>query len=89
MLDTLLLAREAIAWGDTGEVLTANNLLKARRMVEAFDSHAAPWYVIPADHRWLRDLLVASLLAKAFEQLALDWPRRPAPFGHHDLDAIP
>ena len=39
---TLLLAREAIAWGETGEVLTANNLLKARRMVEAFDSHAAP-----------------------------------------------
>ena len=24
---------------------------------------AAPWYVIPADHRWLRDLIVASLLA--------------------------
>jgi len=39
---TLLLAREAIAWGETGEVLTASNLLKARRMVEAFDSHAAP-----------------------------------------------
>jgi zinc/manganese transport system ATP-binding protein len=39
---TLLLAREAVAWGETGEVLTAANLLKARRMVEAFDSHAAP-----------------------------------------------
>lgn len=37
---TLLLAREAIAWGQTNEVLTASNLLKARRMVEAFDSHA-------------------------------------------------
>ncbi|MBZ5755487.1 hypothetical protein K9B43_07630 [Pseudomonas sp. S5(2021)] len=60
----------------------------AQVLIES-DSHAAPWYVIPADHRWLRDLLVASLLAKAFEQLALDWPRRPAPFGHHDLDAIP
>jgi zinc/manganese transport system ATP-binding protein len=40
--DTLLLAREAIAWGRTETVLTAGNLLKARRMVEAFDSHAAP-----------------------------------------------
>jgi zinc/manganese transport system ATP-binding protein len=29
---TLLLAREAIAWGDTACVLTAENLLKARRM---------------------------------------------------------
>jgi zinc/manganese transport system ATP-binding protein len=39
---TLLLAREAVAWGETDAVLTAANLLKARRMVEAFDSHAAP-----------------------------------------------
>ena len=52
-------------------------------------SEAAPWYVIPADHRWLRDLLVASLLARAFERLALDWPTRPAPFTHADLDRTP
>ncbi len=39
---TLLLAREAVAWGETADVLTPENLLKARRMVEAFDSHAAP-----------------------------------------------
>jgi len=39
---TLLLARESVAWGGTAEVLTAANLLKARRMVEAFDSHAEP-----------------------------------------------
>src|SRR5215470_11476083 len=31
---TLLLAREPVAWGPTGEVLTADNLLKARRMCE-------------------------------------------------------
>lgn len=39
---TLLLAREAIGWGPTAEVLSAQNLLVARRMVEAFDSHATP-----------------------------------------------
>lgn len=37
---TLLLAREAIAWGPTAEVLTPENLLRARRMVEAADPHA-------------------------------------------------
>jgi zinc/manganese transport system ATP-binding protein len=37
---TLLLAREPVAWGTTGEVLTPENLLKARRMCEAFDDHA-------------------------------------------------
>jgi len=37
---TLLLAREPIAWGETGGVLTPENLLKARHMCEAFDETA-------------------------------------------------
>jgi zinc/manganese transport system ATP-binding protein len=38
--DTLLLARELVAWGKTHDVLTSENLLKARRMCEAFDDDA-------------------------------------------------
>jgi zinc/manganese transport system ATP-binding protein len=38
--ETLLLAREAIAWGPTSDVCTPQNLLAARRMVEAFDTRA-------------------------------------------------
>ncbi|QBR71518.1 ABC transporter [Beijerinckiaceae bacterium] len=37
---TLLLAREAIAKGETKAVLTPENLLKARAMIEAFDRQA-------------------------------------------------
>ena len=37
---TLLIAREPVAWGATGDVLSAANLLKARRMVEAHDPFA-------------------------------------------------
>jgi zinc/manganese transport system ATP-binding protein len=37
---TLLLARGPVAWGLTAEVLTAENLLQARRMCEAFDETA-------------------------------------------------
>jgi zinc/manganese transport system ATP-binding protein len=36
----LLLAREPVAWGNANEVLTADNLGRARRMCEAFDEHA-------------------------------------------------
>jgi zinc/manganese transport system ATP-binding protein len=39
--EALLLAREPVAWGATPQVLTAENLLKARRMCEAFDTDAA------------------------------------------------
>jgi zinc/manganese transport system ATP-binding protein len=38
--ETLLLARGKVAWGKTSEVLTAENLLEARRMCEAFDDSA-------------------------------------------------
>ncbi|MDQ0315033.1 zinc ABC transporter ATP-binding protein AztA [Amorphus orientalis] len=38
--DTLLLAREPIAWGKTADVLGAENLLRARRMSEAFAEDA-------------------------------------------------
>jgi zinc/manganese transport system ATP-binding protein len=38
--ETLLIARVPVAWGKTDEVLNPANLLKARRMIEAFDPHA-------------------------------------------------
>jgi zinc/manganese transport system ATP-binding protein len=37
---TLLLAREPVAWGDTAQVLSPANLNKARQMCEAFDETA-------------------------------------------------
>jgi len=39
--EVLLLAREPVAWGTAGEVLTPDNLRKARHMCEAFDDAAA------------------------------------------------
>ena len=40
--ETLLLARQPVAWGNTSTVLTPENLLAARRMCEAFDQQAGP-----------------------------------------------
>ncbi|MDR3376751.1 MAG: ABC transporter ATP-binding protein [Ancalomicrobiaceae bacterium] len=39
--ETMLLARECVAWGPTREVCTPANLLAARHMVEAFDRDAS------------------------------------------------
>jgi len=38
--EALLLARAPVAWGLTADVLTPDNLAKARHMCEAFDAHA-------------------------------------------------
>ncbi len=40
--DTLLLARELVAWGPTADVMTADNLAAARDMAEAWDEAAHP-----------------------------------------------
>jgi zinc/manganese transport system ATP-binding protein len=38
--EVLLLAREPVAWGSAADVLTGENLARARRMCEAFDERA-------------------------------------------------
>ena len=38
--ETLLLAREPVAWGKTADVLTPDNWTRARHMCEAFDDQA-------------------------------------------------
>jgi zinc/manganese transport system ATP-binding protein len=45
--ETLLLAREVVAWGATADVLTPDNLAEARRMCEAFDDSASACVIDP------------------------------------------
>ncbi len=39
-------------------------------------SHAAaPWYIIPADHKWYRDAVVAEIVGHVTRKLNLKWPK--------------
>jgi zinc/manganese transport system ATP-binding protein len=46
--DTLLIARECVAWGATREVVTPANLLRARHMSEAWSAEAEDCRRVPA-----------------------------------------
>jgi PPK2 family polyphosphate:nucleotide phosphotransferase len=35
----------------------------------------APWHVVPANHKWYRDYLVARAILKSLEKLQMRWPR--------------
>jgi len=37
----------------------------------------APWYVVPADRKWYRDLVVASIMIKTLEQMDPQYPPEP------------
>ena len=46
--DTLLIARECVAWGATREVLMPDNLRRARQMSEAWSAEAEDCRRVPA-----------------------------------------
>jgi len=61
---------------DIDERMLAPKYLEAYQI--AFDRTAtpiAPWYVIPADHKWYARLAVQHLLIQAFEAMRLEWPK--------------
>ena len=42
--------------------------------LERTHTEHAPWYVIPSDRKWYRNLAVAELLLETLEAMDLDWP---------------
>jgi PPK2 family polyphosphate:nucleotide phosphotransferase len=44
-------------------------------MLENTSTPWAPWYVVPADRKWYRDVAVASILVKTLESLDMRYPR--------------
>ncbi|MGZ4452709.1 MAG: PPK2 family polyphosphate kinase [Nocardioides sp.] len=42
--------------------------------LERTHTEHAPWYVIPSDKKWYRNLAVAELLLETLEAMDLDWP---------------
>jgi PPK2 family polyphosphate:nucleotide phosphotransferase len=43
--------------------------------LERCSTEVAPWYVIPADRKWYRDLAVAEVLAGIAREMAPEWPK--------------
>jgi PPK2 family polyphosphate:nucleotide phosphotransferase len=44
-------------------------------MIRHTATPAAPWYVVPADHKWFTRLVVASAIVDALEELGLSYPK--------------
>jgi PPK2 family polyphosphate:nucleotide phosphotransferase len=44
-------------------------------MIKATSRPAAPWYVVPADHKWFARLTVAAAIIEALDRLQLDFPK--------------
>jgi PPK2 family polyphosphate:nucleotide phosphotransferase len=61
--------------GDVDERAKWSAYMEAYQAVlERCNTEYAPWYVIPADHKWYRNWAVAQLLAEHLRVLDLEWP---------------
>ncbi|MDT7638818.1 MAG: hypothetical protein QOC83_3106, partial [Pseudonocardiales bacterium] len=38
------------------------------------NTEAAPWFIVPADHKWYRDWAISQLLGEQLRAMALSWP---------------
>ena len=43
-------------------------------MINETSTPDAPWYVVPADRKWYRDLVISSTIVQTLESLGVDWP---------------
>lgn len=46
-----------------------------QEMMEQTSTDDAPWYVIPADHKWHRDLLISKLLVDTLQEMNPQYPK--------------
>jgi polyphosphate kinase 2 (PPK2 family) len=44
-------------------------------MLEATSTEESPWYIIPADQKWLSRVLVSIIIARRIESLAIQYPK--------------
>ena len=43
-------------------------------VLEQCNTQAAPWFVIPSDHKWYRNWAIAQLLRETLAGMGLTWP---------------
>lgn len=48
----------------------------------------APWYIVPADHKWFRNLAVAETIVETLRPYREAWMRRLQEIGHSELQAL-
>jgi PPK2 family polyphosphate:nucleotide phosphotransferase len=44
-------------------------------MLNATSQKSAPWHIVPADRKWVRDYIVTAAVVRALEELKMKWPK--------------
>ncbi|MHB8566340.1 MAG: polyphosphate kinase 2 family protein [Nitrososphaerales archaeon] len=55
--------------------LWSEYMIAYEKALEKTSSDRAPWYVVPSNHKWFRDLIVSRVIVKTLEKLDMRYPR--------------
>jgi PPK2 family polyphosphate:nucleotide phosphotransferase len=65
------------------------------RFMEAYEdaltrcnTSTAPWYVVPANHKWYRNLVVSEVLLRVLEGMDLAYPAPPSDIGSYEIPEV-
>jgi PPK2 family polyphosphate:nucleotide phosphotransferase len=56
--------------------------------VNATSTPWAPWYIVPSDHKWYRNLVVARIVCATLEAMAPRWPETDAALEGYALEEL-
>src|SRR3954454_23750903 len=56
--------------------------------VNLTSTHWAPWYVVPSDHKWYRNLIVARIVCATLEAMNPQWPATDEALESYALDEL-
>jgi PPK2 family polyphosphate:nucleotide phosphotransferase len=48
----------------------------------------SPWYVVPSNHRWLRDLIVSTVIVETLESFNMGYPKLPENSRPKDIPSV-
>jgi polyphosphate kinase 2 (PPK2 family) len=59
------------------EIIAGEKITQAayQEVIRHTSSEAAPWHVVPADHKWFARVVIGSTIVSALEKLDLQFPK--------------
>ena len=60
--------------GDQSECMFIERYRDSEAAIQHTATEEAPWYVVPADRKWIRDLVICRALVETLEGLDLQYP---------------
>lgn len=54
--------------------------------IEQTSTESAPWYIVPANRKWYRNLVISEIMVQTLENLGMTYPEAPPDIASTTID---